>query len=285
MASWFVHPEEHGAVGDGVHDDGPAFLAAAATGATVIGKAGAVYAMHGVQLTFPADFRMYGATLKLLAGTYPEIGEILSFEGLGAASTYFGGSVDGNWTRVEGERQSGLTVMPGISATIRDVAFRDCERHGVYFKGAADSLAENLTGIGLGRDVVSLEKATNTRVRNITGRGSKRRGTVEVADGCVDCIVENVYGDEQTYVVDFQDHRLEDQSNINISISGLRGGRVDYLLRSAAHEGQQHRRLIVSDVLGEAPIQIRLVDGVRISGVVGAVLDIADCSDVQVWGV
>lgn len=288
----FVTPEEFGARGDGDADDGAAFLAALESGKRVLGRAGSVYAMARVFIRVATHIDMRGATLKLLPGEYSGTGAILEWKA-GSSGSYIGGFVDGNRANQSGMRQSGIRLCSDAGpVVVRDVICRRCLQHGIFVESAFATV-ENITGEGMGRDVVSLDGAYQPRVRNIRGKKSTERGTVEIADGTVGAVVEGIYGERQEYVVDFQDHLRAKHRNLNNTIRGVRGRRVKYFVRATAHPGIEHVNLLIDDVQGSAadvgavaPVEARYTRGVtithvRIDGLPTAAVHVDNASDVR----
>lgn len=268
-------PEWFGAGGAGSTDDGRAWLAAAATG-YLKAKPGSIYAMALRTITVPCVIDMRGATLKLLPGNYVSTTEnaILFIASSAAVTRYSGGIIDGNKANVTGMRQSGIHIGAGGHVIVEDVRGFDVTQHVIRCRGE-NCIIQNIYGANGGRDVVSLEKAKNTFVQNVYGVGSADRGTVEICDGTTGCTVRNVWGKDQTYVVDFQDHLKASHANVSNLVETVRGENVTHLLRNTTVPEVAHRDLTVRDIQGDAgsvdgtavPIQFTNISGVTISDV------------------
>jgi hypothetical protein len=274
----FVTPEMYGALGDGSTDDGDSFVKAAESGHKVQGVYGKVYAMENQSISTQCTIEMYQSALKLMDGASGTDGWILRFDDGADGSLYQGGKIDGNKSNVD--ESTGNGKLSGINietcqCTVRDVVILESSRHGIVVTSSSDATVEDIVGKDNATDTVSFEGAVRSVAQNIRGFRSESRGTLEFNDGCENCTARDIYGEDQWYAVDIQDHHRDGDHNKNLVIDGVVIKGCDFGVHSNTSEiSEAHYNISI--------LSVSTKDGVQNSG---TLVHLKWCESLSVSGV
>lgn len=196
----------------------------------------------------------------------------------------------GNLGSVSKQGRASLISVLADDFVIENGSVSNSARHGVLVTAARrgrdcrNGVVRNIAGYRIDRDVVSIEGAgergravRDVRVENIRGYNSPSRGTVEVADGCEDILVSNVYAESSVYGVDVSDHNQPKQANRRITVMDVSVKNCAYAVK-AGNTPKGHCGLVIRNVVGEGrwrpdgkwphyPITVSYTDDVTIENV------------------